>query len=304
MLIRHPSVALVTFALSALVSVACGGGGDDDSEAPQHAAGSTSVGGHGIGGSGLGGNGFSAGGAGSGGLGGNGLGGNGTGGKPPACETATDAPDPLRIIDDMEDGNAYLAAIAGRNGAWWTAGDATVSASMVPAPTDLTGELAAPEALSEPRCGSHEAMRVTGQGFLDWGAALGAALVFTERANGESGAAPYDASAYTGIEFYARIGDTSTNEVRIQVSDSNSEPDGGVCVNERAGHDQCYDSFGMALPELDTTWRHYRVPFAGLSQRDFGYVADGVVTSAIYQISFNFPPSSVFDFSVDDLAFY
>lgn len=303
MLIRHSSVALVTLALTALASIACGSDARD-SDVSEHAAGSAGAGGNGRGGSGLGG-GLNAGG---GGLAGSGLAGNaagrgGAGGQPPACET-TDATDPLRSIDDMEDGDSYLPAVAGRNGAWWTAGDATVSASMVPAPTDLTGELAAPEALTEPRCGSHEAMRVTGQGFLDWGAALGAALVFTERANGESGAAPYDASAYTGVEFYARIGDTSTNEVRFQVSDANSEPDGGVCVNERAGHDQCYDSFGMSLPELDTAWRHYRVPFTSLSQRDFGYVADGVVTNAIYQISFNFPPSSVFDFWVDDLAFY
>src|SRR5262249_27269555 len=158
--------------------------------------------------------------------------------------------------------------------------------------------------IPEPRCGSRYAMRVTGQGFLDWGAVLGVAFQFGERPNGETGAIPYDASAYAGVEFYARIGDTSTDEVRYQISDSNSEPDGGVCPEERGSMDECYDSFGVGIPQLDTTWHHYKIPFAGLSQRDYGYDADAVVTSAVYQITFNFPAGSVFDFWVDDLKFY
>jgi hypothetical protein len=222
----------------------------------------------------------------------------------PSCPDPGDAIDPTAIIDDLEDGDSYVVDVAERSGGWWTAGDETVGASMVPVQTDLSDELALPELIPEPRCGSTYAMRVTGQGFTDWGAVLGVAFAFGERPNGEFGAIPYDASAYNGVEFYARIGDTSTAEVRYQISDSNSEPDGGVCDETRGSEDECYDSFGVGIPQLDTTWHHYKIPFAGLSQRDYGYDADAVVTTAVYQISFNFPPGSVFDFWVDDVKFY
>jgi len=229
----------------------------------------------------------------------------GTAGMPmESCPDPNEAIDPTAIIDDMEDRNAFVTEVAERTGGWWTAGDETVGASMVPVQTDLSDELALPEAIPDPRCGSHYAMRVTGQGFLDWGAVMGVAFAFGERPNGEYGAVPYDASAYEGVEFYARIGDTSTTEVRYQISDSNSEPDGGVCSEVRGSSDECYDSFGVSLPKLDTSWRRYKIPFSGLSQRDYGYDADAVVTTAVYQISFNFPPASVFDFWVDDLTFY
>ena len=220
------------------------------------------------------------------------------------CPDPSEAIDPTAIIDDMEDKDGFVADVAGRSGGWWTAGDETVGASMVPVQTDITGDLALPEPLAEPRCGSHYAMRVTGQGFTDWGAVLGVAFAFGTRPNGETGAIPYDVSSHTGIEFYARIGDTSVAEVRYQVSDSNTEPDGGVCSEERGSADECYNSFGVSLPQLDTTWRHYKIPFAGLSQRDFGYRADALVTTAVYQLTFNFPAASIFDFWVDDLKFY
>ena len=231
---------------------------------------------------------------------------SGMAGKPAqaSCPDPNEAIDPTAVIDDMEDGDEYLTEVADRNGGWWTAGDDTVGASMVPVQTELTDELARPEAIPEPRCGSHYAMRVTGQGFTDWGAVIGLGLVFGERSDGETGAIPYDVSAYQGVDFYARIGDTSTNEVRFQISDSNSDPDGGLCEDVRGSDDECWDAFGVSLPQLDTTWRRYKIPFAGLTQRDFGYDADAVVTTAAYEITFNFPPSSVFDFWVDDLKFY
>lgn len=231
----------------------------------------------------------------------------GTAGKPGqmiSCPDPSDPIDPTATIDDMEDKDAFVTEVAGRNGGWWTAGDETAGASMVPMQTELTDELAPPEPLAEPRCGSHYAMHVTGQGFTDWGAVLGMGFAFGTRADGELGSIPYDASAYTGVEFYARIGDTSVAEVRYQVSDSNTDPDGGLCSVERGSRDECYDSFGVSLPQLDTTWHHYKLPFAGLSQRDYGYTADAVVTTAVYDLTFNFPASSVFDFWVDDLKFY
>lgn len=245
---------------------------------------------------------------GTGGVGGRGGTGGlaGMAGKPAevSCPDPNEALDPTAVIDDMEDGDGLLTEVAARNGGWWTAGDGTVGASMVPVQIEFTDELALPEAIPEPRCGSNYAMRVTGQGFTDWGAVIGLGIAFGERKDGTTGAVPYDVSAYEGVEFYARIGDTSTNEVRYQISDSNSDPDGGVCTDVRGDSEECWDAFGVALPRLDTTWRRYKIPFAGLAQRGFGYKAAGVVTTAAYEITFNFPAASVFDFWVDDLSFY
>jgi hypothetical protein len=220
------------------------------------------------------------------------------------CPDAAEAIDPSAMIDDLEDGDAYISDRDGRSGAWWTAADDTLGGSMVPVQTEISGELATPEPLSEERCGSLSAMRVSGQGFTDWGAALGANLGYGAVPTGGEDILPYDASTRTGVEFWARIGDTSTDQVRFQVSDSNSEPVGGKCVEDGGPGVGCYDSFGTDLPGLGTTWRRFKIPFAGLSQRDFGIRADGVVTNEIYQLSFNFLTSTPFDFWVDDLAFY
>ena len=64
------------------------------------------------------------------------------------------------------------------------------------------------------------------------------------------------------------------------------------------------DTLGVDLPQLDTTWRQYRIPFGGLTQRGFGLPRSKLDSSSIYTIEFNFNPITPFDFWVDDIAFY
>lgn len=253
--------------------------------------------------------------SGSGGQGGSGglaaAGGLGAaGGMPGAAGMAMVCPDPNAVIDptamidDFEDGDGLVLPIDKRNGSWWTAADDT-GGTLVPEQSAITNLPATPEMLPEPRCGSRYAMRITGEGFTDWGADLGVALASGTRPNGELGAVPYDASARTGVDFWARIGDTSTNSVFFEVTDSNSEPDGGVCTVGGGTGKECYDGFGVNLTALDTTWHHYRIPFSGLSQRNFGVKADGVATTAVYNLTFNFlSATDPFDFWLDDISFY
>jgi hypothetical protein len=275
----HALSKLTLVAAWATLLVACGGSskGDDDDD-----------------------------GAGAGGKGGMGgmAGTAGSGGMAPAlvCPDPNEPIDPTALIDDLEDGNPQIL-IGDQTGGWWTAADDT-GGTIVPEQSEVTGELAPPEPLLEERCGSKMAMRVTGQGFTDWGAVMGLNFFWGPNDQGVADVLPYDASSRTGIEFWAKIGDTSTNQVRYQVSDSNSEPAGGVCVEDGGAGKNCYDSFGTDLTGLSTAWRHYKIPFAGLSQRNFGVPADGVVTTAIYQITFNFMTPSPFDFTVDDISFY
>ena len=216
------------------------------------------------------------------------------------CPTAAEKPNSAALIDDLEDADSFVPTVNGRSGAWWTAADETPGASIVPPPLDL----APPEAIVGGRCDSKLAMRVTGQGFLDWGSLLGVNLVWGKLMDGTDGSLPYDASAYSGIEFWARIGDTSTDRVRFALSDVNNEPSGGICQDDHTSTDQCYDTFGAYLNGLTPAWRHYRIPFTSLVQRNFGHPAAAAATSALYSVQFNFDPGSVFDFWVDDVAFY
>jgi hypothetical protein len=220
------------------------------------------------------------------------------------CPGPNDVVDPTAAIDDLEDNNGAILPVDGRSGGWWTAGDDTLGATIVPPRSDLTGMEATPLAMPEGRCGSSFAMRVTGQGFTEWGAMLGLSLAYGTQPNGQPGAIAYDATGRQGVEFWARIGDTSTNQVRFAIGDSNSEPAGGVCQEDGAIGETCYDSFGVYLTALDVTWRRYRIPFSGLVQRDFGYPAQGVALNALYTITFSFDAGAIFDFWVDDISFY
>lgn len=210
------------------------------------------------------------------------------------CPDPNEAIDPTAVIDDLEDQNASILPVSGRSGGWWTAGDETPGATIVPA----LGDPALPELIPGERCGSRFAMRVTGQGFNDWGAMLGLSLVYES-----AGMAPYDASSREGVTFWARIGDTSTNQVRFAVTDVNSEPAGGLCDPE-GGTNGCFDTFGVVMSSLDTSWKLYKIPFSGLTQRDFGRPAEAVEKTAIYFFSFNFEPNAIFDLWVDDISFY
>lgn len=233
-----------------------------------------------------------------------GAGGEGNAPSELECPDPNDAVDPTAALDDLEDQDGLLLRNAGRNGGWWTAGDETPGSSIVPELSDFTGLPATPEAIPGGRCGSQFAMRVTGQGFNDWGALLGISLGYGTRPNGEEGGVPYDATGIQGVGFWARIGDTSTNQVRFALSDKTSEPDGGLCVENGGEGKECYDTFGVYLTQLDTTWRHYRVPFSGLSQENFGYPADALDTSTLYTVQFNFDSGAIFDLWVDDLYFF
>ncbi len=212
-----------------------------------------------------------------------------------ACSAPGEAIDPTALIDDMEDQNALVLMNGERSGGWWAAGDGTTGASIVPEP----GGPALPEVIPGGRCGSQYAMHVTGQGFTDWGALLGMNLAYDS-----SGGAFYDGSAYEGIGFWARIGDTSTNTIRVAISDANSEPKGGKCVEGGGAGEGCFDTFGVTISTLDTDWVKYEVPFRGLSQRNYGLKAEALDTKTLFTVGFNVEPNTVFDLWIDDVSFY
>jgi hypothetical protein len=246
----------------------------------------------------------SLGGAGGAGVGGA-AGGGGTSVKTMNCPDTGGPVDPTALIDDMEAGGAALPKEAGRNGDWWAGGDSlSPGATIVP-----NGEVASEPIPNGGRCGSLHAKHVTGQGFTSW-AVLSVTLATGPVDGGGYTALPYDARIRTGLTFWARIGDTSANQVRFAVSDKYTRPEGGICdPNAPTGSTACYDTPGVDLKPLGTTWTQYRIPFAGLGQRNFGMkepqaVGPGPDTSALYTIDFNLYPNEIFDLWIDDISFY
>ena len=206
--------------------------------------------------------------------------------------------DPTAIIDDMETPDYMTVRAAGRAGAWWAGGDTASPGAAIQPSGDAPAEI-----IPGGRCGSKYAMHVTGQGYTSW-AVLSVSMGWGSVDGGAPGLLPNDDDYRTGVTFWARIGDTSSNKVRFAISDKYSRPEGGFCVENGAMDVACYDTFGVDLTQLDTTWRQYRIPFGGLTQREFGLPRPSVDSSSIYTIEFNFNPVTPFDFWVDDISFY
>ncbi len=218
----------------------------------------------------------------------------------PACPDSGGPVDPTAMIDDMEAPDPAILMQGGRSGSWWAGGDMTSPGASIAPNGNASAELIP----GGGRCGSHYAMHVTGQGFTSW-ALLTVLFRYGPTDGGASGVLPYDASARTGITFWARIGDTSANQVRLAVSDRATRPEGGVCdANVATGPTACYDSFGVDLTQLGTRWTQYRIPFAGLGQRNFGLQESVLDTSALYSVDFDFYVDEIFDLWIDDISFF
>jgi hypothetical protein len=123
---------------------------------------------------------------------------------------------------------------------------------------------------------------------------------------GAAGLLPYDAHIRTGVTFWARIGDTSAAQVRLSVSDKYTRPEGGFCDASASATTEtaCYDNPGVDLTPIGQTWTQYRIPFGGLTQRNFGLHEQSLDPSSIYTIQFDFYPNETFDFWLDDISFY
>ena len=194
------------------------------------------------------------------------------------------------LIDDMEDGDNEILLSGGRIGYWFIANDETPAGTQLPAAADMPMT-----AIDPPREGSSFGANSSGSGFTEWGAEFGFDL---NNASGEAGA--YDASTYTGIRFFARVGPGSVPNVRVNVADVHTVPQGGFC-NEAAN--ECYDHFGSTLL-LGQDWQPIELAFADLTQEDFGTPApEGLQRDQLYGIYFGLEANVTFDVWIDDVSF-
>src|SRR6185503_7921699 len=150
------------------------------------------------------------------------------------------------------------------------------------------------------RCGSAFAMRVTGQGFTDWGAGVNIGF-----RHGNVDLDAFDASAYSGVRFWARAGESHTSAVRVQLEDGATYPVGGVCdPNDLLGTSACYNAHGTGLVPLGTEWRLYEIAFDRLSQRNLVGSPSAFDKAEVYALEWLMQPNSVIDLWIDDVWFF
>ncbi|WP_437605754.1 carbohydrate binding domain-containing protein [Sorangium sp. So ce834] len=213
-----------------------------------------------------------------------------------ATTGAGGAPQSIEMIDDMEDKDNAILAAGGRVGYWYTFNDETAGATQNP-PPDPEGTGDKPftmTALDPARGQSTYAARSWGSGFTGWGIGFGFDL------KSEDGTkTPYDASTYTGITFWAKVGPGASTTASVLISDPGTDAVGGVCT------DEC-DAWQKALSGISEEWQQFTIPFADLKQGGWGTPAGTTQIDAtkLYSIQFQVGMAESFDIYIDDLAFY
>jgi hypothetical protein len=218
--------------------------------------------------------------------------------RPPPSDTTppppTDTGPPVActaLIDDMEHGDGSIIACTGRIGYWYTYNDATAGGTQTPA----AGGPFTPTAIPGGRGTSMHAAHTSGSGFTTWGAGMAFDLNNAGGAGAVKGV--YDASAYTGLTFWAKI-DSGSGAVRLNVADKDTDPSGGVCSPAA----KCNDHYGSNLT-LTTTWTEYTIAFSSLTQQGWGEVAPGFNAKQLMAIQFQSGPGVSFDVWIDDISF-
>lgn len=111
--------------------------------------------------------------------------------------------------------------------------------------------------------------------------------------------APYDASDYEGIAFFARRAKGSSATVRLKVPDASTDPDAKICT-------ECFNDFGADL-EIGETWQEYTVPFDRMAQMSgWGAPRPGSIDRAkLFGVQWQVAtPGATFDLWIDDVVFY
>jgi endoglucanase len=195
---------------------------------------------------------------------------------------------PEGIIDDGEDGNNQVSDSGGRAGYWYTFLD-KVGSTISPKPEGQGGKFAMTQGGANRSQYSVNTKGKVGTGEIVY---AGVGMNFVDPK------APYDASKFEGISFWAKRGANSTGKVRLKVPDASTDPDGKVCS-------ACFNDFGRDL-SLTEEWTKYTIAFADMRQLG-GWGAprpSRIEPQKIYGIQWQVnQPGATFDISIDDIEF-
>lgn len=206
---------------------------------------------------------------------------------PPGPSTVSDKDCPADFtVDDAEDDNNQILVQKGRKGFWYTFVDKAGTTLTPPAGTKF---IMSPGGPKDSQHAARMMGKVSGSGDPLF-AGMGFSLTDPK--------GPYNATEYTGVSFYAKVGAGSTKTVRLKVPDVDTDPAGKKCT-------ECFNDFGADLALTDQ-WKKYTVPFATMKQME-GWGSPNPATidkSAIYGLQWQVTAQgAAFDVSVDDVQF-
>jgi len=189
---------------------------------------------------------------------------------------------PADVIDDFEDGDLLLPANparAGRVGHWYAFNDGTGIETLE-------------AAVIKRGANSVDGLYVRGKEFLNWGCGFGASLA--ESSGGQATKAPYDASAYGAVTFWARA--VNPTSVMVTLPDVDTDVAGNVCST-------CAHHYYKKV-SVTGTWQRFTIAFSDLTLEPGGTpVPSAFKPSSLFSLEFRFPPGAAFDLFVDDVAF-
>jgi hypothetical protein len=207
---------------------------------------------------------------------------------------------PDQLIDDLEDGNNQIATVGSRIGYWYTYNDMT-GGTQIPA-TSATMPFKPMMLPGGGHCGSAYWAHTSGNAlFTSFGAGMGFDF------NNVAGASTvYNASAYTGISFWAKGTPGIRAMIKIPATTVSTSP-GGTCVAPAtvtpACLCECENHFAIN-PMLTGDWAQYMLPFAAIKQDPTWGKQVTFDKTKILAVQFQVVKMVAFDFSVDDVTFY
>jgi len=202
------------------------------------------------------------------------------------------------LIDAVDDNRLphLIAQTHGRNGYWFTINDGTPGGTQSPSADAF--RMSAGGVNDSPF-----AAHLSGQGFTRWGIYMG----FTLNKAPQGLKYTYDARAYRGVTFWARLGSndmcapaSECHILRFNISTRDTDPKGNVCTF-------CEDHFGTWLT-LTSTWQKYTVMFSEFAQEGWGVPGpiEGLRfdSSRTYEVQFLVQPAGKpFDYWIDQISF-
>src|SRR6478736_487052 len=188
---------------------------------------------------------------------------------------------PGDVIDDFEDSDLSLPspALGGRVGTWSPFGDGTGSAIGTVTSTKRGAK-------------NVKALHLKGKDFVSWGSGFGVDL--NNSSTSQASAQTYDASAYSGVTFWARAQSLTNLKVRFPNADTHTA--GKICST--CDHDY------YASIALSTDWQRYTITFSDLTLEPGGVpIPTAFKASGLVSVRFLFPSTTAYEVDIDDVAF-
>ena len=195
------------------------------------------------------------------------------------------------LIDGFDDDDLTLEETDGRSGVWYLVGDGSTG-TLGPDPLACSANVGAPADL-----GAY-AMHITATGFTGSGSILGADFRDKKKV--------YDASRFTGIRFWAKVGSGKNTKHRVQIADATTDEAGGLCSAAAGAADavKCGNHFGVN-ETFTTSWAAYSITFEQMTQSgSWGQTAPAIDKAHVYGLQITAKANMAVDLWLDQLEFF